>query len=92
MRRWQATYVDAKCEIDLALKASHILVKNEQREVLTVTEEMVSFPFNFKFKLKKKKRRKSDHSYRSDQMKSVNSEKLICNFFDQNGTGYEGDL
>eukprot|EP00057_Strongylocentrotus_purpuratus_P031819 XP_785765.3 PREDICTED: DNA helicase MCM9 [Strongylocentrotus purpuratus] len=40
MRRWQATYVDAKCEIDLALKASHILVKNEQREVLTVTEEM----------------------------------------------------
>ncbi|XP_030829996.1 DNA helicase MCM9 [Strongylocentrotus purpuratus] len=40
MRRWQATYVDAKCEIDLALKASHISVKNEQREVLTVTEEM----------------------------------------------------
>ncbi|XP_063969321.1 DNA helicase MCM9-like isoform X1 [Lytechinus pictus] len=40
MRRWQATYVDSKCEIELALKANHISVKNEQREVLTVTEEM----------------------------------------------------
>lgn len=40
MRRWQSTYVDAKCEIDLALKANHISVKNEQREVLTITEEM----------------------------------------------------
>ncbi|XP_072176158.1 uncharacterized protein [Diadema setosum] len=40
MRRWQSVYVDSKCEIDMALRANHIQVKNEQREVLTITEEM----------------------------------------------------
>ncbi|XP_071501426.1 uncharacterized protein [Diadema antillarum] len=40
MRRWQSVYVDSKCEIDMALRANHIQVKNEQRGVLTITEEM----------------------------------------------------
>ncbi|XP_071789182.1 uncharacterized protein [Asterias amurensis] len=40
LRRWRPVNIDGKCEIELVLRANHILVKNDQRGTVTVTNEM----------------------------------------------------
>ncbi|XP_038046170.1 DNA helicase MCM9-like [Patiria miniata] len=40
LRRWRPVYVDGKCDVELVLRANHIVVKNDQRGSVTVTDEM----------------------------------------------------
>ncbi|XP_061174591.1 DNA helicase MCM9-like [Saccostrea echinata] len=41
-RRWRPSSVDSKCDIEMVLEANHILVTNEQRNTVLVTQELKS--------------------------------------------------
>ena len=42
LRRWHNLSADNKCDIELFLKANSIIVTNEQRNSIAVTQELVS--------------------------------------------------
>ncbi|XP_046559638.1 LOW QUALITY PROTEIN: DNA helicase MCM9-like [Haliotis rubra] len=42
MRRWRNLSADSKCDIEIVLKANHVLVTNEQRNSVLITQEMKS--------------------------------------------------
>ena len=42
LTRWKPVYADNRCDIDLALRANHIQVTNEQRAHTLLTDELVS--------------------------------------------------
>ncbi|KAJ8298755.1 hypothetical protein KUTeg_022815, partial [Tegillarca granosa] len=41
-RRWRPTAVDSRCDIEIVMKANHVLVTNEQRNTVLVTKELKS--------------------------------------------------
>ncbi|XP_062595563.1 DNA helicase MCM9-like, partial [Saccostrea cucullata] len=41
-RRWRPSSVDSRCDIEMVLEANHILVTNEQRNTVLVTQELKS--------------------------------------------------
>lgn len=41
-RRWRPSAVDSRCDIEMVLEANHILVTNEQRNSVLVTQELKS--------------------------------------------------
>ncbi|KAH3877742.1 hypothetical protein DPMN_001620 [Dreissena polymorpha] len=41
IRRWRNISAENKCDIELALKANSIIVTNEQRSSVTITQELV---------------------------------------------------
>ena len=43
LRRWRTMSADAKCDIEIVVKANCVLVTNEQRSNVLVTQELVSF-------------------------------------------------
>ncbi|XP_069133672.1 LOW QUALITY PROTEIN: DNA helicase MCM9-like [Argopecten irradians] len=47
MRRWRSVAVDARCEIEVVMKANHVLVTNEQRNAVLVTQELKNEIANF---------------------------------------------
>ena len=47
MRRWRNAVQDVRCDIDIALKANHILVTNEQRTNVLLTQELVRHSISF---------------------------------------------
>ncbi|XP_060074064.1 DNA helicase MCM9-like [Ylistrum balloti] len=40
LRRWRPVTADARCEIEIVLKANHVLVTNEQRNTVLITQEV----------------------------------------------------
>eukprot|EP00112_Aurelia_sp_Birch-Aquarium-sp1_P008185 Seg1899.4 transcript_id=Seg1899.4/GoldUCD/mRNA.D3Y31 product="DNA helicase MCM9" protein_id=Seg1899.4/GoldUCD/D3Y31 len=40
MRRWKPVYNNSKCEIELAIRANNLVVNNDQRSSVTLTEDM----------------------------------------------------
>ncbi|OWF35387.1 DNA helicase MCM9-like isoform X2 [Mizuhopecten yessoensis] len=40
LRRWRSVSVDARCEIEVVMKANHVLVTNKQRNAVLVTQEL----------------------------------------------------
>ncbi|XP_067655195.1 DNA helicase MCM9-like [Haliotis asinina] len=42
LRRWRNLSADSKCDIEIVLKANHVLVTNEQRNSVLITQEMKS--------------------------------------------------
>lgn len=42
-RRWRPSAVDSRCDIEMVLEANHILVTNEQRNTVLVTQELVGY-------------------------------------------------
>lgn len=42
-RRWRPSAVDSRCDIEMVLEANHILVTNEQRNSVLVTQELVGY-------------------------------------------------
>lgn len=42
-RRWRPSAVDSRCDIEMVLEANHILVTNEQRNTILVTQELVCY-------------------------------------------------
>lgn len=42
-RRWRPSSVDSRCDIEMVLEANHILVTNEQRNSVLVTQELVGY-------------------------------------------------
>ena len=42
LRRWRNLSADAKCDIEIVVKANCVLVTNEQRSNVLVTQELVS--------------------------------------------------
>ena len=42
LQRWRSLSADAKCDIEIVVKANCVLVTNEQRSNVLVTQELVS--------------------------------------------------
>ncbi|XP_070543644.1 uncharacterized protein [Ptychodera flava] len=40
MRRWSSIYAESRPDIEMVMKANHILVKNDQRSLIAVTDEL----------------------------------------------------
>ena len=40
-RRWRPSSVDSRCDIEVVMKANHILVTNEQRNSVVVNQDLV---------------------------------------------------
>ncbi|XP_077994349.1 uncharacterized protein LOC144448073 [Glandiceps talaboti] len=40
MRRWGSVYTESRPDIEMVMKANHLLVKNEQRSTIAVTDEL----------------------------------------------------
>ena len=60
LQRWRSLAADAKCDIEIVVKANCVLVTNEQRSNVLVTQELVSITLL----------RTMDHSVKFDTIKS----------------------